>query len=196
MRRSLNVVGALLSTHSLPTRRTAPDRTQLGQRTADGGLVNASLLGSSVGGQAFDQNEAAGLNSEVISVDEGEGQSEQQAHMMSAPIAQHLSTRDWLRITQERDSLRAQLAEERDEHRATIYEASLLRAEIERLRGGKDVQTRADGAVGDVRGDVRLSGAQGLLATANPLDHRLGLGPQPAEPVEPMSATSWKRRMG
>lgn len=173
----------------------------------------------------------------------------------------------------ERDTLRAQLAEEREEHRATIYEAALLRAEIERLRGagpaiatveegieylrqkgtplkdgwlvrerlerlrgGSSAIERAEMILGARLSDAllltqlcdeieRLRGGKklsytptpdhieqlrsvlppdgrkpqlgGLLLTPCGLDHRLGLGPQPAtETVEPMSAQSWKRRMG
>jgi len=119
------------------------------------------------------------------------------------------TARDWLRTAQECDSLRAQLAEERDEHRATIYESALLRAEIERLRGGKDdgASTAAVHVAQYDQGQAHGEAAQAIseqvhhaVAAFNfpgSLDHRLGLGPQPTtETVEPMSAQSWKRRIG
>ena len=107
----------------------------------------------------------------------------------------------------ERDTLRAQLAEREAKcerlkawNHVACLEVERLRAKrqlwarvCERLRGGKDEKLAIDANSMAGAGVLVYRGLP--FSMADPLDHRLGLGPQPAtETVEPMSAQSWRRR--
>lgn len=66
--------------------------------------------------------------------------------------------------------------------------------EFERLRKGRDDGQMAQEMASDNRG-ASVAARTAIRMVADTLDHRLGLGLPDGEPVEPMSARSWKRGM-
>jgi hypothetical protein len=132
---------------------------------------------------------------------EDEPKAESQAHMMSAPdMSQYapVSNLMGLSMRAELDAKDAEIKSLRDRLAVTRsvmskYEAefSCLLDELEQLRKASDDKVRTSGAVGDVRSDVRVSVAQGILAVADPLDHRLGIAQPEGEPCEPRPLLRW-----